>query len=143
MHATNRSEPSAYAHPVPPVMPENWPNITFDDTARVQLTNVRQFFDALDTQRHPKAAEIRAEFESRMDYLDGYGGTVSETDARRRFKVTLYGDWADLSFSVSWRYLDQKTGEYVSWMSGGFVWHGGQNDPLCVTLVPQWWGIHT
>ena len=33
--------------------------------------------------------------------------------------------------------------EYVYAWPGGLIWHGGSNDPLCVTLSNDLWGVHT
>jgi hypothetical protein len=59
----------------------------------------------------------------------------------KRFKVELSWDFAVNSFSVVW--LKPKDGEWVYGWNGGFIWHGGSNDPMTITLTPQWFGIHT
>lgn len=76
-------------------------------------------------------------------YLDDYGGAVNDGDHRRRFRVTLGRDWAPLSFTVTWEALDPATGVYRLAFDGALIWHGGPNNPLCVSLTPQLWGIHT
>jgi hypothetical protein len=123
---------------------ERWPNIQFTESGKAQLDRVREFLTKLEEAKHEKADEITKEFIVRMGYLNDYGGQVAEADARRRFKITLSKDWADLSFSITWQTLNLPIGEYgyPSW-NGGLIWHGGPNEPFCVSITPQWWGVHS
>ena len=120
-----------------------WPNLEFTEAGAERLAEVLAFLDELERQEHPVAEQARSEFNERMSYLDGFGGPVSEEDARRRFRVTLGRDWAPLSFSLTWRRLVAASDEYVYAFNGGLIYHGGSNDPLAVTLTPCVYGIHT
>jgi len=118
-------------------------HLRFTDGGRERLHEVLAFLDELDRSEHPIARQARSEFEERLRYLDEFGGAVSDDDPRRRFSVTLGRDWAPMSFAVSWARLDRQTGEYLHSFAGGLIWHGGGNDPLCVSLTPTLWGVHT
>lgn len=121
---------------------ERWPNIQFTESGKAQFARVKEFFTKLDEAKHAKADEITKEFIARMDYLNEYGGQVSETDARRRFQITLSKDWADLSFNITWSLRDAE-GLYKFFCNGGLIWHGGPNDPLSISLTPCWFSINT
>jgi|TARA_Y100000310_G_scaffold40434_1_gene37974 hypothetical protein len=118
-----------------------FPEIVFDDTAMQHLEDISEFI------RNVSDIEVRCkiieELYERLEYLNGYGGAVSDDDARRRFKVWLFHDLADMSFGISWQKLNKETNTYSAYMGGGLIWHGGPNDPLTVPLVKQYWGIHT
>lgn len=126
-----------------PIVPQRWPHLQFTDSGKDRFAEVVSFLHALETEKHPLGTEIRAEFISRLDYLDSFGGQVSDEDDRHRYRITLGRDWAQHSFSIIWEQLDTKTGTYDYAFQGGLIWHGGPGDPLCVTLTPQWFGIHT
>ena len=118
-----------------------FPEIVFDNTAMQHLEDISEFI------RNVSDIEVRCniieELYERLEYLNGYGGSVSDDDARRRFKVWLFHDWADLSFGIVWESLNKETNTYRHSMQGGLIWHGGSNDPLTVSLTKQYWGIHT
>ncbi len=120
-----------------------WASISFSDSGRDRLDEVMAFLDDLEQQEHPLAAMARAEFTERMNYLNDFGGAVSDVDDRRRFRVTLLADWAPLSFGITWYRLNRETGEYLFAFRGGLIFHGGSNDPLCVSVTPCIFGIHT
>ncbi len=126
-----------------PLVTSRWPHLQFTDTGRTRFDEVVAFLDNLEIENHPHRAEIRADFIDRLDFLDAYGGAISEGDGRRRFRVALGRDWAPHSFSVVWEQLDLQSGTYRYAFNGGLIWHGGPDDPLCVSLTPQWFGIHT
>ena len=111
------------------------------DAAKERLAEVRAFLDKLDASGSEHAAAIRKEFDQRLGYLDAFGGT--REDGRRLFRVTLGRDWAPYSFSILWEQWSEKSQSYEYAFNGGLIWHGGSNDPLTVTLTPQWWGILT
>jgi len=90
----------------------SWPGLTFTPQGLERLTEVSEFLDKLDEEGNEKANEVRAAFIEKMDYLNGYGGPVSDDDNRRRFLVDLSRDWAPLSFSLVWTRLNHETGEY-------------------------------
>ena len=118
-----------------------FPEIVFDDTAMQHLEDISEFIRGVsDIEVRCKIIE---ELYGRLERLSGYGGTVSDEDNRKRYKVQLFHDWADLSFSIVWKYLDKETNTYSHSMQGGLIWHGGSNDPLAVSLTNQYWGIHT
>lgn len=118
-------------------------HLQLTEGGKQRMQEVEDFLHDLANQAHPLADKARAEFEKRIAYLENYGGAVSEGDPRRRFRVVLGRDWSPMSFTISWYRLDMKTGEYVASFRGGLIWHGGANDPLCVTLTPCLWGVHT
>jgi len=120
-----------------------WPRLHFTPQGEQRLGEVMCFLNHLHERQHPQAEDIETEFHRQLEYLDAYGGTVNDTDPRRRFKVTLGQDWSTLSFSVTWERLDTRNGEYGFGMCGGLIWHGGNNAPLTITLTPCWWGLHT
>ncbi len=122
---------------------DRWPHLHFTPGGLEQLALVQAFLDKLDSDRHEHAAACRAELLDRLYYLDHFGGEVSDADPRRCFRVHLGRDWAPLSFTLVWERLNRATGEYVYGWNGGLIYHGGNNDPLCVTLSPKIWGIHT
>jgi hypothetical protein len=111
-----------------------WPNLRFSESGLERLKEVEE--------TNLPAGQLVVFYE-KLAYLDGYGGPVSDEDPRRRFRVHLHSDWAPLSFSLVWERLSRSTGEYVYGWNGGFIYHAGSNDPLCVSLTPQIWGIHT
>ena len=118
-----------------------FPEIVFDDTAMQHLEDISEFIKKVsDIEVRCKIIE---ELYERLEYLNGYGGAVSDDDARRRFKVWLFHDLADMSFGISWQKLNKETNTYSAAMGGGLIWYGGPNDPLTVPLVKQYWGIHT
>ncbi len=121
-----------------PISPERWPNLEFTERGLTRLHEVLYFCDQ--TDEHP---QVLAELLDRMKYLNDFGGSVSDIDARRKFRVQLGWDFAPLSFSLCWQRLDSSSDEYVYAFNGGLIWHGGSNDPLCISLTPQLWGIHT
>jgi len=116
-------------------------NIIITDAGQERLAEVRAFLDRLKASDSEQAAAIRNEFDQRLAYLDDFGGSTE--DGMRLFRVTLGRDWAPLSFSVLWERWSEKSRSYEYAFNGGLIWHGGTNDPLTVTLTPQWWGIHT
>lgn len=119
-------------------------HLELTDQGRKRLDEVLAFLDRLDAAGHALAVKARGEFTERLLYLDGFGGAVSETDARRRYQVTLGADMYELSFTVTWRQLKQESGAYTYSFNGGLIWHGGPGDPMVVCLVPDMlWGIHT
>jgi len=120
-----------------------WPNLIFTAESRQRLREVSEFLDGLTETRPEIAADVREEFHQQMDYLNDYGGRVSDIDPRRRFIVTLGRDWSSLSFSIVWKQLVRKTGTYRYAFNGGLIWHGGTSDPLAITQVARWWGVHT
>jgi len=126
-----------------PLVPQRWPHIRFTEHGQHRFAEVVSFLHALETEKHPLGEEIVNDFISRLDYLDSFGGQVSDTDDRHRYRVTLGRDWAPHSFSIVWEMLDLQAGTYDYAFQGGLIWHGGPGDPLCVTLTPQWFGIHT
>lgn len=124
--------------------PTLFQHLKVTDAGKRRIDEVLAFLDKLDAVDHPLAKRARTEFADRIAYLDGYGGEVSETDATRRFQVTLGVDFTPLCFTITWRSLDLTTGEYLFFMSGGLVWHGGPHDPFVVSLdATVLWGIHT
>lgn len=119
-------------------------NLKFTADGRKRLDDVLAFLDELDARGVPQATRARTELVERLLYLDGYGGTVSETDQRRRFEVTVGRDMYPLSFTITWKAFDKATGGYAYCMNGGLVWHGGPFDPGAVSLDSNvLWGIHT
>lgn len=119
-------------------------HLQFTDAGLRRLEEVLAFLSDLDASRDARALRAQREFEGRLAYLDEYGGTVSPTDARRRYLVTLGADWSPRCFTVSWRAIRPETGEYMFAMTGGLIWHGGPHDPMVVSLDPAMlWGIHT
>jgi hypothetical protein len=126
-----------------PIAVESWPNLIFSEHGAKRLREVASMLDSLDRAEHGHAADIRACFIDRMDYLAEYGGPVSADDPRRRFRITLGHDRDPYSFGVFWDMLSLTTGEYRGWCTGGLIWHGGPGEASSVTLVAQWWGIHT
>ena len=113
---------------------KRWPNLIWTDSGRERFHEVHELVPNVETWEA---------FVNLLDYLNEYGGPVSEEDQRRRFRITIAKDFAYLSFSLWWDRLDTKTGEYVGGFNGGLIYHGGNNDPLCVSIIPQIWGIHT
>lgn len=107
--------------------------LTFSEEGRRRYDEVQKFLSELPEDGEHTAA-IREEFAQRIKYLREYGGD--------RFRVELHSDWAPLSFSIVW-FVRTKDGEWRFAFNGGLIWHGGSNDPLTVSLTPQWWGIHT
>lgn len=84
--------------------------------------------------------EAQKQFHSRLQYLSDYGCA----DGRRRFTVVLMSDWAEMSFLILWfknNIHGTRSSKYF--MNGRLIWHGGPGDPLCVSITPQYWGIHT
>lgn len=122
---------------------ENWPNLCFTKAGEQRLFEVFGFLRGLRQAGHELAEEIRAEFYDRMAFLNDFGGTVSDQDDRRRFQITLGRDFAAMSLTITWEALDAKVDDYRFSFRGGLIWHGGSNDPLSVSVTPQWWGIHT
>jgi len=116
-------------------------NLIITEAGQEQLAEVHAFLDKLDAAGSEHAAAIRQEFDQRLAYLDDFGGILE--DGTRFFRVILTRDWAPYSFSLTWERWNQATGAYEYAFNGGLIWHGGGNDPLTVTLTPQWWGIHT
>ena len=112
---------------------KQWKGLSFSPEAGERLEEIE---GALST----KEVELLHE---KLAYLDTYGGPVGDDDPRRRYRVQLHTDWAPHSFSLVWERLDQTTNKYSYGWNGGLIYHGGSNDPLCVTLTPQTWGIHT
>jgi hypothetical protein len=121
-----------------------WQHLEFTELGRKRLKEVNAFLDRLTAAEHPLAERARDELAERLAYLDGYGGTLSDTDLRRRFRVTMGADMYPLSFTITWFCLDRATDAYAFSMRGGLVWHGGPGDPLSVCLDPEvLWVIHT
>lgn len=119
-------------------------HLQFTDAGRRRLDEVKVFLDQLEAGGHPLASRAKSELVERLMFLDGFGGPVSETDTRRRFRVTLGSDLYPLSFTVTWESIDRETGDYRFSMNGGLVWHGGPGDSGSVCLEPEvLWGIHT
>ncbi len=108
-------------------------NLQFTKQGQARLEEVRAFLSAL--PETGQSGEIKKEFNQTLAYLNRYGGD--------RYKVSLHADRAPLSFALVWSRLNQETGEYEYSFRGGLIWHGGSNDPLTVSVSPQWWGIHT
>ncbi len=123
--------------------PERWPNLHFTEGGSLRLSEVLSFLELLDDTRPDIAVEVRRDFHQQMDYLDAYGGTVSDADHRRRFIVELGRDWSPMSFSVTWMQLVRRTGKYRYAWNGGLIWHGGSVDPLAITGNAMWFSIHT
>ena len=121
-----------------------WPDLSFTAQGLARYAEVLKFLRELEAEKHEFAAEIVQCFIERLDYLNGYGGSLSDEDPRPRFRVELGHDWAPLSFSLSWLRYDPKAPDsYAYAWCGGLTWHGGGNDPLTISLTPQWFGIHT
>ncbi len=118
-------------------------HVQFTDSGKERFQEVTSFLEELNDQSQPVARQAREELAKQLGYLDDYGGPVSDDDPRRRFKVVLGRDWSPLSFTIIWYRLDFQTGEYVYAFQGGLIWHGGANDPLCVSVTPCLFGIHT
>jgi len=137
------------AHPkdVPLVREEvlrDCPNLVFTEPGISRLDDVMTFLQKLDEADHPLAKRAHDQFLDRLRYLNGYGGTVSDSDLRRRYRVALGWDGSPLCFSVTWSSLNLKTGDYVAVLWGGLIWHGGPNDPFVVNLDEgALWGVHT
>jgi hypothetical protein len=95
--------------------------------------------------KHPAAEEVKEALDAKLEYLNEYGGTVSDTDGRRRFKVTLYNDPGfPYCFSVRWERLETETEEYVPCFSGGLQCNAVRQAFGSVQVgEPQWWSIHT
>ena len=119
-------------------------NLKFTEEGRKRLDEVLAFLDEIEARGVPYAARSRTELVERLLYLDGYGGTVSETDPRRGFEVTIGRDMYPMSFTITWRAFDRATGGYSFCMNGGLVWHGGpgQQGSVCIDGTVLW-GIHT
>ncbi len=126
-----------------PLTPCRWPHLDFTDGGQNRFDEVVAFLDTLDAEDHPLHGEIAEDLVKKLDYLDAYGGSVSEADDRSWYRVQLGRDWAAHSFSLTWKRLDVVTGTYRYAFNGGLIWHGGPGDPLSVTVTPQWFGIHT
>ena len=120
-----------------------WEHLKLTDAGQERMAEVESFIADLAKQQHPIAEMAREEFERRLAYLDDYGGPVSDDDHRRRFRVVLGRDWSPMSFSITWYRLVPATNEYVHAFNGGLIWHGGANDPLCISVTPCLFGIHT
>lgn len=118
-------------------------HLVFTESGAERLEDVLDLLDDLEAHENPLAARAREEFERRLNYLDEYGGPVSPEDPRRRYKVSLGGDWAPFCFTVTWHRIELRTGDYIYAMNGGLIWHGGPFDSMVVSLTPMLWGIHT
>ena len=116
-------------------------NLLFTAAGKERLAEIHAFLDKLNSSASEHAAAIQQEFFQRLAYLDDFGGTSD--DGTRPYRVTLGRDFADLSFTLVWERWNPSTETYEYAFNGGLIWHGGPNDPLTVSLTPQWWGIHT
>ena len=120
---------------------KRFPNLEFPDD---RMAAVYDLLLELDHQGHPNASEIQKEFFARLEYLNDYGGAVSEDDDRRRFKVTLKPDMNPYSFGIVWEQLNAQTGEYSQSMFGCLQCNVVQAPWQSVQIGdPQWWSIHT
>ncbi len=105
-----------------------------NENAKKRLEEARQHADKL-------GADIRAQLEGRLEYLEHYAGDTCVTE--------LYTDWAPYSFGFDIYKL--KDSERIHWFTGGLIFHRGKSNgvdfpELSVVLDPQdkpHWGIHT
>ncbi len=122
----------------------DYPHLVFTDAGRERLDEVFAFLDRAEAERHPRAEQARADLERQLRYLNDFGGTISKTDTRRRFRITIGRDFALLSFTITWESYSRATDDYAFTMQGALIWHGGTNDPLSVCLDRDaLWAVHT
>lgn len=121
---------------------KRWPNLRWQGNGHAQLMAVEGFLAQIED---PEVARtLHDDFFGQLAYLNGYGGTVSEDDPRRRFIVELRRDFAPLSFLVLWWSLVHDTGERTVAMQGGLIYGGGPSDPRYVSLrINPRWSVHT
>lgn len=119
-------------------------HLQFTPQGRKRLDEVLTFLDALEARDAAFGYKARTELTERLMYLDGFGGTVSDEDSRRRFEVTLGWDMYPLCFAITWCAWNAKTEQYCASMRGGLVWQGGPVDSGSVCLDRELlWSIHT
>lgn len=129
-----------------PLVPGSWPTLVFDEGAQEVLRKIDEFF--IERESDPRLPAWRKSLEENLDYLAKYG---RDENGASRFQVRLGRDWAQFSFSLYWAIArdnqpTQHTGQ--DWFDkpgwpGGLIWHGGPNDPLTVSIKPDWWQVHT
>jgi len=122
---------------------KRWKNLRFTSNGKERLEEVEGSpLDSIvykrDRDTVPKTGlELLYE---KFKYLNEYGGDYD--NGQPCYRVTLSADFAMYSFALYWERLNSE-GEATSGFPGGLIFHGGSNDPLCVSLTPQLWGIHT
>jgi len=122
---------------------QRWPNIEFTNGGLERLEEVASFLRELTNSCHPVHLEATEDFIRKMEFLDDYGGPVSRSDRRRRFRVRLGRGWSPYSFSVLWEQLDLQIDDYLFAFSGGLIWHGGSRNANGVYLASPCFGVHT
>lgn len=123
---------------------EKFPNLTFTETGRERLIEIYERLLCLSADDHPAIENIRKVFFERLQYLNDYGGPVSDEDPRPRFKVTLAADGSQLSFSLCWAQLQPETDEYEPCIRGGLQCNAVEHAFGSVQVgEPSWWSIHT
>lgn len=119
-------------------------HLKFTKQGRERLDEVLAFLDTLEARDAALGRKARTELTERLLYLDGFGGTVSQENPRRRFEVTLGWDIYPLCFAITWSAWNAKTEQYCASMRGGLVWQGGPGDSGSVCLDRELlWSIHT
>ena len=122
---------------------DTFEHLRFTDQGKERFSEVLQLLDKLEGEQHPLFQKIYEELVAGLSYLNSYGAVVDGDEPRRCFQITLGRDFAPPSFTLTWSRLNTKNAEYQFAFNGGLIWHGGGNDPFCVSLSPQFWGIHT
>jgi len=106
--------------------PESYPGCQFTDAALARLDACNAFIDGVAWEHRDL---LRGALHDKLTYLSEYGGPA--------VTVHLMHDFAALSFGFD------IMGPNGHWFSGGLIWHGGTNDPLCVAGSATLWGVHT
>jgi hypothetical protein len=122
--------------------PEAFPHLLFSPQALTRLEEVCTMLEALEERDAELHAAVEEELLRRLRYLNDYGGVVPGTDFHP-WRVTLTWDMAPCSFGLIFEHRKAPEASYEAVMTGGLIFHGGTNDPFCVSLSPQYWGVHT
>jgi hypothetical protein len=122
--------------------PEAFPHLLFSPQGLTRLEEVRTMLEALEQRDVELHTAVEAELLRRLRYLNDYGGVTPGTDFHS-WRVTLTWDMAPCSFGLIFEHRKTPEESYVAVMTGGLIFHGGSNDPFCVSLSPQYWGVHT
>lgn len=121
-----------------------WPGVFFNHNALEAYHHIRGIVQGLIfSEKRELAEKFVTDFRHHLEYLSNFGGGSN-------YRIVLSYDWAPLSFSLAWyRRAEIDKGPvgrgWAHAWNGGMIWHGGNNDPLCVRIGtdPNMWGIHT
>lgn len=117
------------------LLDDRWPHLRLTESGAKRLDEMFEFADKLLQAGAPP--EAKSQLIERFDYLEQYA--LNRETGLRNYVICLRSDWAPHCLLIDWFRASDNAHSF----NGGLTYDGPGNESLTVSLVSQWWGIHT